>query len=181
MRSKKPIAKKRWSSILIVMGVINKKKQNLKNSMRLIPYFLMTRKKLTMTVMELWIIMDREDLVDLDEDFRGDLIPQILVIFFHHFLDEEVVVDDLDNELISERISRSDSGYLLRMRSEARPEVSSSIVRRPVITVVGSEVRLRLARHVVDNDKYESEYRRCLVSWSRLVRVGAVLDEESEW
>jgi hypothetical protein len=181
MRSKKPIAKKRWSSILIDMEVINKKKQNLKNSMRLIPYFLMIRKKLTMTVMELWIIMDREDLVDLDEDFRGDLMPQILVIFSHHFLDEECRRVDLEKRQISVRISRSDSGSLSRMRSEVRPEVSSSIVRQLVITVVANEVLPRPVSHVVGRDKYESGYRQCSVSWSRLVRVGAVLDEESEW
>jgi hypothetical protein len=133
-----------------------------------------------MIVTELWIIMGHEDLVDLDEDFSEGLTLEILVIFFHHFLDEEQVRIDQGREQISVRISRSGSGYPLKMRSEVRPVVSSSIVRQLVITVVANEVRPRLVSHVVDKGKYESEYRQYLVSWNRLVRVATVVDEARE-
>jgi hypothetical protein len=135
-----------------------------------------------MIVMELWIIMGNEVAFDdLDEDFRGDLMLEIWEIFSHHFLDEEHRLVDLERELISVRISRSDSGSLSRMRSEVRLEVSSSIVRQPVITVVANEVLPRPVSHVGGRVKYESEYRPFLVSWNRLDPVGAVLDEERRW
>jgi hypothetical protein len=130
--------------------------------------------------MELWIIMDNEGLVDLDEDFRVDLMPEISVISFHHFSDEEQVLIDHERGQISVTISRSDSGSLSRMRSEVRLVVLILIVLLPVIIVVANEVLPRPVSHVVDRDKYESEYRRYLVSWSRLVHVGIVIDEESE-
>ena len=70
------------------MDEINKKRQNSKNSMKPIRSFLMIRKKLTMTVTELWIIMDNEDdLVDLDEGFSEDSMLGIWVTYFHHFLE----------------------------------------------------------------------------------------------
>jgi hypothetical protein len=123
--------------------------------------------------------MDNEgDLVDLDEDFSEDLMLGIWVIYSHHF--SEVVDDEHRGDQMSVRISRSDSGYPSKMRSGDQLGVSSSTVRRPVITVVGSEVRPRPVSHVVDKDKYENEYRRFLASWNRLVRVGAVVDEENE-
>lgn len=141
----------------------------------------MNKKELTMTVMERWMDMDHEDLVDLDDDFSEGLMLGTWAIFFHHFLDDEQLLLDLGRGLISVRISRSDSGYLSKMRSEDQPVVSNSIVLPLVITVVGSEVLPRLVNHVVDRVRYESEYRRYLASWNRLDPVGAVVDEVREW
>lgn len=62
----------------------------------------MSKKKLIMIVIELWIIMDKEDLVDLDEDSSEDLMREILVIFSLHSLVVEWVdeVGDPEQELI---------------------------------------------------------------------------------
>jgi hypothetical protein len=181
MRSKKPTEKRLWKSTLIVMDETNKKKQSSKNSTKPTLSSLMIRKKLTMIAMVLWITMDNEgDSEDLDEGFRGDLMPEIWVIYSHHFSVEVAEADRHRDDPISVRISRCDSGYLSRMRSEARLVVSSSIVRRLATTVVARVVRPRLVRHAVDRDRYASEYRPCLVSWNRLVRVVAVVDEENE-
>ena len=53
-------------------------------------------------VIELWIIMDKEDLVDLDEDSSEDLMREILVIFSLHSLVVEWVDEagDPEQELI---------------------------------------------------------------------------------
>ena len=110
--------------------------------------------------------MDNEDdLVDLDEDFSEDLMLEIWAIFSHRSLVEGwvEVADGLDNELISVRISRCDSRYHSKMRSVERAARSSSTALRLVITVAASEVRLRPVRLVVDNDRFVSECRRCLV------------------
>ena len=58
----------------------------------------MNRKRLIMIVIELWIIMDKEDLVDLDEDSS----EEILVIFSLHSLVVEWVDEagDPEQELI---------------------------------------------------------------------------------
>ena len=115
----------------------------------------MIKKKLTTTDMVLWMVTDNEeDLGGLDEDFSEVLMPEIWVIFSHHFLVEDsVVVVDHASERISERISRSDSGYPSRMRSDELLARSSSIVLRRVITVVASEGLPRPVRHVVDRGK----------------------------
>lgn len=62
----------------------------------------MNRKRLIMIVIELWIIMDKEDLVDLDEDSSEDLMREILVIFSLHSLVVEWVDEagDPEQELI---------------------------------------------------------------------------------
>ena len=62
----------------------------------------MNRKRLIMIVIELWIIMDKEDLVDLDEDSSEDLMRKILVIFSLHSLVVEWVDEagDPEQELI---------------------------------------------------------------------------------
>ena len=62
-------------------------------------YFLMSKKKLTTIVMELWIIMDKEDLVGLDEDSSEDSMQVILVIFSLHFLVAVWVDEEEDLEL----------------------------------------------------------------------------------
>lgn len=107
--------------------------------------------------------MDNEDLVDLDEDFSEDLMLGTWAIFFHHFLDDEQLLLDQGRGPISVRISRFDSGYPLKMRSEARPVVSNSIVLPLVIIVVVNEVLLRPVNHVVGRVRFENEYRRYLV------------------
>ena len=144
MRSKKPTEKKLWKSIQIVMVEIRPRKPNSKNSMKPTEYSLMMRKKLTMIAMELWTIMDNEgDLVD----FLRDSMLEISVIFSHHFLVVDLaMVAELRRRLISVRISRSDSVYLSRMRSEGRVARSSSTVLPHVITAVANEAKPRSVR-----------------------------------
>jgi hypothetical protein len=71
-----------------------------------------------------------------------------------------VVVDDHGNDPISERISRSGFVYHSRMLSREVLVVLSSIDLQLVITVVASEVRLRLVALVVDRDRSVSECRQ---------------------
>ena len=109
-----------------------------------------------MIVMVLWILMDNEDdLVVLGEDFRDDSMLEILVIFSHHSLVEGWVEDDDHHvhELISEKMSRSDSGYHSKMLYVVVLGVSSSIVLLLAITVVDEVERPRLVIPAMDTGK----------------------------
>ncbi len=116
----------------------------------------MHRKKLTMIAMELWMDMDNEVLVDLAEDFRGDLIRMISEIFSHHFLVVDLVDNPdqgLENEPIYERISRYGFVSHSRMLSRVRVEKSNLIEQLLVITVVEKVEKQKLVSHVMDMDK----------------------------
>jgi hypothetical protein len=70
--------------------------------MKLIPLFLIQKKKPTMIVLERvteWGVWARDSL-----DFNEDLMPLILVIYFLHFLEEDISLVVDENELISVKI-----------------------------------------------------------------------------
>ena len=149
--------------------------------MRLIEFFLMIKKKLITIVMELWIIMDNEDLVDSDEDFRVDLMLETQVIFFLHSLVEDLVVnldEDLENELMYEKILRCDFVSLQKILFWEVLEKLNLIVQQLAIIVVVRVEKQKPVKPVMDMDKFVNVYKLCLVLWNKHVRVVLVVENE---
>ncbi len=85
------------------MEVTSKRKLSLKNSMKLIEFYLMTKKRLIMIGLAQWMVM----VTDFLEGDLDDELIWILVIFSHHSLVEDLVDElelGIENKLV--KISR---------------------------------------------------------------------------
>ena len=171
-RSRRPIEKRRWNTILIVMRVINQKRQNSRKSMKRTPLFLILRKRHTMIKADL--PSERaEDSVDSIEDLMW-----ISEIFSSLFSDEIVVASVLRLGKISRYAWKS----LLKMLSVARLESSSSSENPLVRVVVAMEPRMvarsRPVRNVMAMVASVRKCRLFLASWNRRWVVLAVVGLE---
>lgn len=119
-----------------------------------------------MIVMELWIIMDNEDLVDSEADSRVDLMLEILVIYSLHFLEvdsEDKQEEDLEKELIYEKISRCDFVSRLKILFWGELGKLNSNALQLVITVVERAEKQKPVKAVTVMDKFANVYKRYLV------------------